>query len=151
MRRGRGGPGIVRLAAGTAVMAGTAGVVHHRQEQRYANQAAGKQAEVDQSNAAYEAQAQAAATQAQLEQMQAQMAAQQAQMAAQQQLAAQQAQFAAQQAAAQQAPPMAAAAPAASAGSDRIAKLQQLAELKQAGILSDAEFEAEKAKILAGG
>jgi len=151
MRRGRGGPGIVRLAAGTAVMAGTAGAVHHHQEQRYANKAASQQAEVDQSNAAYEAQAQAAATQAQLEQMQAQMAAQQAQFAAQQQLAAQQAQLAAQQAAVQQAPPMAAAAPAPAAGSDRIAKLQQLAELKQAGILNDAEFEAEKAKILAGG
>ena len=36
----RRGPGLVRLAAGTAVMAGTAGAVHHRQEQRYANKAA---------------------------------------------------------------------------------------------------------------
>lgn len=31
---------------------------------------------------------------------------------------------------------------------DRIAQLQQLAELKQQGILSEAEFEAEKARIL---
>jgi len=131
--------------AATAVVAGTAGAVHHRQEQRWDNKQAAQQAEVDQTNAAYDAQAQAAQTQAQMEQMQAQMAAQQAQIAAQQQLAAQQAQLAA-----QQAQPMAAAAPAASAGSDRIAKLTQLAELKQAGVLNDAEFEAEKAKILAG-
>jgi hypothetical protein len=29
--------------------------------------------------------------------------------------------------------------------------LQQLAALKQSGVLTDAEFEAEKARILAGG
>ncbi len=46
---------------------------------------------------------------------------------------------------AQAAPP---AAPAAS-GEDRLAQLQQLGELKAQGILTDAEFEAEKAKILA--
>jgi Short C-terminal domain len=32
----RRGPGLVRAAATTAVIAGTAGAVHHRQEQRYA-------------------------------------------------------------------------------------------------------------------
>jgi hypothetical protein len=43
----------------------------------------------------------------------------------------------------------AAAAPAASAGGDdRIAKLQQLADLKNQGILTDEEFAAEKARIL---
>jgi hypothetical protein len=46
-------------------------------------------------------------------------------------------------------PGTAAAAPAA--GPDRIAQLQQLAALKQSGLLTDAEFEAEKARILAGG
>ena len=53
-----------------------------------------------------------------------------------------------QQAEQQQAPP-APAAPAPSAdSSDRIAQLQQLAELKNQGILTDEEFAAEKAKIL---
>jgi len=36
----RRGPGLVRVAATTAVVAGTAGVVSHRQQQRYATQAA---------------------------------------------------------------------------------------------------------------
>ena len=40
------------------------------------------------------------------------------------------------------APPQAAAAP------DPIAQLKELAELKQQGILTDAEFAAQKAKIL---
>ena len=34
----RRGPGLVRMAAGTAVIAGTAGAVRHRQEERYARQ-----------------------------------------------------------------------------------------------------------------
>ena len=58
-----------------------------------------------------------------------------------------------QQAAQQQAPPAPAepAAPAPSAGGDdRIAKLQQLADLKNQGILTDEEFAAEKARILNG-
>ena len=50
-------------------------------------------------------------------------------------------------------PPAPAPAPApaapASSSSDRIAALQQLAELKAAGVLTDAEFELEKSKILA--
>jgi hypothetical protein len=59
-----------------------------------------------------------------------------------------QVQAAAAQAAAVQAAavPPAAAAPA----TDPVAKLKELAELKAAGVLSDAEFEAMKAKILAG-
>jgi len=40
------------------------------------------------------------------------------------------------------------AAPATSSA-DRIARLQQLAELKHMGVLTDAELEAEKARILA--
>lgn len=54
----------------------------------------------------------------------------------------------------QQAPPAAYAQPApAPAGtdmSDQIAQLKQLGELKEQGILSDAEFEAQKQKILGG-
>lgn len=57
-----------------------------------------------------------------------------------------------QQAEQQQAPPpQAAPAPAPSAGADdRIAKLQQLADLKNQGILTDEEFATEKARILNG-
>jgi Short C-terminal domain len=49
----------------------------------------------------------------------------------------------------------AAAAPAApaavpAAGDDMVAQLQKLADLKAAGVLSDEEFAAAKAKVLAG-
>jgi hypothetical protein len=47
---------------------------------------------------------------------------------------------------ASQQPPPQAAPPAA----DPLAQLKQLGELKAAGVLTDAEFEAQKAKILAG-
>jgi len=48
------------------------------------------------------------------------------------------------------APEPAPAAPApASSGPDRIEQLKQLADLKTQGILTDQEFAAEKAKILA--
>jgi hypothetical protein len=40
-------------------------------------------------------------------------------------------------------------APAPPPGTDRLEDLKQLGELKAAGVLTDAEFEAEKAKILA--
>ena len=88
--------------------------------------------------------ADAAALQAQqdLEDMKAQMAAMQAQQMQAQMAAAQ-----AQQAAAAAPPPApAAAAPAP----DMIAQLQQLAQLKEAGVLSEEEFNAAKAKLLAG-
>jgi hypothetical protein len=63
----------------------------------------------------------------------------------------QQAQIDAQVAAAMaaQAPPPA-AAPAASAEDDTIAQLTKLGELKAAGILTEEEFAAQKAKILGG-
>jgi len=99
----RRGPGLVRMAAGTAVIAGTAGAVRHHQEQKYANQAAEQQAE---QQAIYD-----------------------------QGVAAAQA--------AQQAAP-----PPAPAGVDLTAELQKLASLKQAGILTDEEFAAAKAKLL---
>jgi hypothetical protein len=46
-----------------------------------------------------------------------------------------------------EAPPAAAPAPAA-AGPDPVQQLTQLAALKDSGALTEAEFEAEKAKIL---
>ncbi|HKF84705.1 MAG TPA: SHOCT domain-containing protein [Candidatus Limnocylindrales bacterium] len=46
MMRRRGRP-LMRAAATTAVVAGTAGAVRHHQEQKYANQAAQQQAEYD--------------------------------------------------------------------------------------------------------
>ena len=57
--------------------------------------------------------------------------------------AAQEDQQYAQQQYAQAPPPAPAAAP------DTVSQLKQLAELKTQGILTDAEFEAQKAKILA--
>jgi hypothetical protein len=44
----------------------------------------------------------------------------------------------------EQAPP-----PAPAAAPDTVSQLKELAELKSQGILTDAEFEAQKAKILA--
>jgi hypothetical protein len=52
-----------------------------------------------------------------------------------------------QQAAPQQAAPPPAAAPSAD---DKITQLKELGQLKESGVLTDAEFEAQKAKILAG-
>ena len=46
----------------------------------------------------------------------------------------------------EEAPPQA----AAPAQPDKLEQLKQLGELKAAGVLTDAEFEAQKAKILAG-
>jgi Short C-terminal domain len=60
----------------------------------------------------------------------------------------QQAQWAEQEAAAThgEAPP----APASRATDDTLEQLKQLGELKASGVLTEAEFEAQKAKILAG-
>ena len=92
MFRRRGG--LVRAAATTAVVAGTAGAVRHRQDQKYSAQ---DQEAYDQ-------------------------------------------QVAAQQAAAPQA--------AAPAEPDYAAELEQLAQLKAQGILTEEEFEAKKKQIL---
>lgn len=52
---------------------------------------------------------------------------------------------------AQYAPQPPAPAPTAAGGMDaKLAQLNQLGELKQAGVLTDAEFEAQKARVLAG-
>ncbi|NUU24359.1 MAG: SHOCT domain-containing protein [Streptomycetaceae bacterium] len=53
-----------------------------------------------------------------------------------------------QQQAYQQPPPTQQAAPAG--GDDMIAQLKQLSELKEQGILTEAEFAAQKARILGG-
>jgi hypothetical protein len=112
MMRRRGG--LVRAAATTAVVAGTAGAVRHRQDQKYANQAAQQQALADQ------------------QAMEAQLAAQQAQLAA-----------------VQAAPAAAPAAPAAApAGGIDMEQLKKLGDLHAAGILTDEEFAAAKAKLL---
>lgn len=51
---------------------------------------------------------------------------------------------------AEQTAPPPAAAPAQPDTSDRLAQLKSLGELKESGVLTEAEFEAQKAKILAG-
>ena len=71
-----------------------------------------------------------------------------AQQAAQAQAYEQQQQDLAMQQAAQQAAAQQAAAAPAPPAADTIALLQQLAQLKEQGILTEAEFEAQKAKIL---
>src|SRR6476659_7960351 len=136
MRRGIGrrGPSLMRAAATTAVVAGTATAVHHGMDSHYQNQAAEQQAQVDSQQAAYDAQQQVQQQQMQMQQMQQQMAAMQAQ-----------------QVAAAAPPPPAPAAPAPVAGGlspEAMAQLQQLGQLKESGILSDEEFAAAKAKIL---
>lgn len=111
-----GRPGLIGLAARTAVVAGTASAVQgaamRNQEQK---------------------------AQSRYEQQQYEAAQQQAQIDA-----------AAQNAAAQYAPaaPAAPAAAAPAGGDDLIAKLQQLASLKDSGVLSEAEFAAAKQKLL---
>jgi hypothetical protein len=90
----RRGPGLVGMAARTAVVAGTATAVSgrtaRRQQQKYASQDAAAQ---------------------------------------------------------QQAPPME-QAPSAGGGDDTAAQLEQLAKLKQEGILTEEEFTAKKKQIL---
>jgi Short C-terminal domain len=55
------------------------------------------------------------------------------------------------QAAAEQAPPEPQyAEPTASGTDDKLAQLKQLGELRDAGVLTDAEFEGQKGKILYG-
>ncbi len=123
MRRRMGRPGLVGTMARTAVVAGTASAVVGASQ----NRQAGKQQAAAEQEAAQQA---AFDSQAQLADMQAQMDAMQAQQA--------------QQAAP---PPPPAAAPAA--GGDLMAELSKLADLKAAGVLTDEEFAAAKAKLLA--
>jgi hypothetical protein len=119
MMRRRGGRGIVSTMATTAVVAGTAGAVQHKQQQRWQANAAQQQAQAQEQQAAAQSQAQVAEIQAQMEAMQAQQAA-------------------------------AAAAPAQAvpAAGDFMAQLQQLAQMKESGLLTEEQFEAAKAKLL---
>ncbi|CAM3531699.1 SHOCT domain-containing protein [Occultella aeris] len=104
-----GRPGLIGLAARTAVVAGTATAVSGGMANRRQRQA-----------------------QAQYEQEQYETAQAQAQLNA-----------AAQNAVAQQAP-----ASAAPVGGDLVDELQRLASLRDSGALTDAEFDAAKARLL---
>ncbi len=108
--------------ARTAVVAGTAtavsGGVQRSQQAKAANAQSAADAEAAQQQAVADSQAQVAAMQAQMAEMQAAQSAP---------------------------PPVPAAAPA---GSDFMAQLEKLANLKAAGLLDDAEFAAAKARLL---
>lgn len=130
----RRGPGLIGTVAQTAVIAGTATAVSKGVS---GSMDARGQAKQQAAANAVAAEAAAQQTQADVEQLQAQLAALQAQQA--------QATLAAQAPAAPVAP---AVAPAG--GGDLLAQLQQLSHLKEAGMLSDDEFAAAKAKLLAG-
>jgi hypothetical protein len=122
MRRRMGRPGLVGTMARTAVVAGTAtAVVGHSQNKQAAKQQAAADAQMQDQ---------------QMADMQAQMDAMQAQQAQQ---------------AAPPPPPAPAPAPAAApaAGGDLMGELSKLADLKAAGVLTDEEFAAAKAKLLA--
>lgn len=120
MIRRVGRPGLVGLAARTAVVAGTATAVNGAMNNHQQKKA-----------------------QEEWEQQQYQAAQQQAAMNA----AAQQA--VAQQMAAAPPPPPPAPAAAPAGEVDIVASLQKLSALRDAGALSDAEFEAAKARLLA--
>ena len=62
----------------------------------------------------------------------------------------QQQQYQQQQQQYQQPPPPPPAAPAAAPADDMIEQLQKLGQLRDSGVLTDAEFEVQKAKLLAG-
>jgi phosphoglycolate phosphatase-like HAD superfamily hydrolase len=111
--------GLLRGLARTAAIAGTATAVSNRVSRRQAGRWAAKEQKADEE---------------QLAQQQPQYAEQQPQYAQQQPQYAQP----------QYAPP-----PAAPSTDDMLEQLQKLGELKEAGVLTEAEFQAQKAKILA--
>ncbi|MCC6626863.1 MAG: SHOCT domain-containing protein [Chloroflexi bacterium] len=127
----RRGPGLIGTVAQTAVIAGTATAVSKGVS---GSMDARGQAKQQAAANAMAAEAAAQQTQADVEQLQSQLATLQAQQA--------QATLAAQ--------PPAAPAAAPAGGGDLLAQLQQLTHLKEAGMLSDDEFTAAKAKLLAG-
>lgn len=114
---------VARAVVGTAVIAGTAGAVHHHQEKRYAAQ----------NQQAYEAQ---------------QYQAQQAQEQYYEEPAPQQVAAPAPQVVYAAPPP--AAAPAAAPAPDMGVQLQNLADLHASGALTDEEYAAAKAKVING-
>ena len=119
MRRRMVGRSIARAAVGTAVIAGTAGAVHHAQNQHWANQEAQQQSTYNQAyqQGAYDAQ--------------------------QQQQTYQQPQYAPPPQ--QYAPPQV----SAPAQDDLASQLKQLSDLHNNGVLNDEEFAAAKQKLLA--
>jgi hypothetical protein len=129
---GRRGPGLVGTMATAAVIGGTAAATSHAIDRRMTRKDNERAAEQEAQYAAVQNQADMQAMQEQMAEMQAQ----QAQMAMQAQMA-------------QAAPPPAPAPVAAPAGDDLMTKLNQLTQLKQAGALTDEEFAAAKAKLLA--
>jgi hypothetical protein len=104
---------VVRTAATTAVVAGTAGAVRHHQDQKWANQNVQQEAAEQQMYDAQQQAYQQGLTDAQSQQRQA-------------------------------APP-----PQAMPATDLNSQLMQLAQLRNAGVLTDEEFAAAKAKLLA--
>jgi hypothetical protein len=123
MPRRIGRPGLVGTMARTAVIAGTANATVGAMNRRQTGKAQAAANEQAAQQAAFESQAQMAEMQAQLNAMQAPQP--------------------------QQAPPPPPPAPAAPGGGDLMAELQKLADMKAAGLLSDDEFAAAKAKLLA--
>jgi hypothetical protein len=117
----REGPGILGMVARTALFSATSTAVSRKVDERMSRRAYDQQQEAAAEAAGWQAQAE-------VERMKAQMAALQAQQV---------------QAAAAPAP-----AARAGGGTDLLAQLQQLAQLKEAGALNDAEFAAAKAKLL---
>jgi predicted lysophospholipase L1 biosynthesis ABC-type transport system permease subunit len=120
MMRRRGG--LVRAAATTAVVAGTATAVSGRVARRQESKYQAKEQEAMAQDAAFQSQQEIADLQAQMNAMQSQQVQNSAMMAPQM------------------------AAPAA--GTDVMSQLQQLAQMKQAGLLTEQEFQAGKAKLL---
>ncbi|WP_431797249.1 SHOCT domain-containing protein [Microbacterium kunmingense] len=108
-----GRPGLLGMAARTAVVAGTATAVSGRVARRQNERAQAQQAEHE-----YEVQQEAAAM------------------------------VAASPPPPQYAPPAASAPPTQPGGDSMVDQLQRLAELKNQGVLSEAEFESAKAKLL---
>jgi hypothetical protein len=106
-------------------VAGTAGAVRHHQDQKWANQSAQQQQAYAQQQAAADQQMYAAQQQAYQQGL--------ADAQAQQQYAA---------------PPPAPAAAAPAAANDLNSQLMQLAQLHNAGVLTDEEFAAAKQKLL---
>jgi len=120
---GRRGPGVVGTVARTAVVVGTATAVGHGVDRRMDRKDAAKAQHAEAEQAALQSQDEIADMQVQLANMQAQQT---------------------------QAAIQAQAAPAPPAGApDLMAKLQQLAQLKESGALNETEYAAAKAKLLA--
>src|SRR6476659_7857766 len=116
--------GLIRGIARTAAIAGTATAVSNRVSRRQAGRWAAKEQQADEEQQAQDAQQQPQAAQPQYAQPQ--------------------------YAQPQYAQPQYAPQPAAPSTDDMLGQLQNLGELKKAGVLTEDEFQAQKAKILAG-